>query len=57
MSEEMNDYKEFLQKMHQKICGYQEAIGKGVKVSILEVIKELRADIEQYEAAHPKDNQ
>ena len=57
MSEELNEYKEFQKSLHQKICGYQEAIQKGAKITINEVINDLRNEIQRYEDAHPACNQ
>ena len=57
MSEELNEYEEFQKGLHQKICDYQEAIQKGAKITINEVINDLRNEIQRYEDAHPACNQ
>ena len=57
MSEELNEYEEFQKSLHQKICDYQEAIQKGAKITINEVIKDLRNEIHRYEDTQPTCNQ
>ena len=57
MSEELNEYEEFQKSLHQKICDYQEGIQKGAKITINEVVNDLRNEIHRYEDTHPTCNQ
>ena len=57
MSEELNEYEEFQKGLHQKICGYQEAVQNGAKITINEVINDLRNEIQRYEDAQHVCNQ
>lgn len=47
-----NEWKEFQQKTYQKLCDYQEAVRGGAKISLNEIIDDLRSDIQQYEDTH-----
>lgn len=52
MNQEM---KEFQQMLDQKLCGYQESLRGGAKISLNEIIDELRSDVQRYIDEHPTD--